>query len=401
MYNRAQLSVLKSRMAEPRRTIHVVMGPRQVGKSTMIDQFVEKATVPYSLFSADGVGKTNTDWISEKWHEVRTRMMLYNETEHILIIDEIQKIIGWSEIVKKEWDKDTREKRNLKVILLGSSRLLIQKGLEESLEGRYEVLKMGYWEWEEMREAFGFTMEQFIYFGGFPGLAPYINDEDRWRKMMEDSIITPILNHDILDIEEIRNPSLLRQVFELGSIYSAQEISLTKMQGVVNSGTVPTISSYLRILDETMLIKPLQKYDNSAIKTKNSIPKLQAYNNAFRNSYCQHTFEEALMNKTEWGRQVESAVGAYLAGRAILDGFELLFWRDEKKNECDYVLKKGECLIAIEVKSGHADNIDGYHAFMKKFEKNIVNSFIVGPEGLPLEDFFRLNIPSLFRTSLK
>ena len=401
MYNRAQLSVLKSRMAEPRRTIHVVMGPRQVGKSTMIDQFVEKATVPYSLFSADGVGKTNTDWISEKWHEVRTRMMLYNETEHILIIDEIQKIVGWSEIVKKEWDQDTREKRNLKVILLGSSRLLIQKGLEESLDGRYEALKMGYWEWEEMRDAFGFTMEQFIYFGGFPGLAPYINDEDRWRKMMEDSIISPILNHDILDNEEIRNPPLLRQVFELGSIYSAQEISLTKMQGVVNSGTVPTISSYLRILDETMLIKPLQKYDNSAIKTKNSIPKLQAYNNAFRNSYCQQTFEEALMNKTEWGRQVESAVGAYLAGRAILDGFELLFWRDEKKNECDYVLKKGECLIAIEVKSGHADNIDGYHAFMKKFEKNIVNSFIVGPEGLPLEDFFRLNIPSLFRTSLK
>ena len=401
MYNRAQLSVLKSRMAEPRRTIHVVMGPRQVGKSTMIDRFVEKATVPYSLFSADGVGKTNTAWISEKWHEVRTRMMLYNETEHILIIDEIQKIVGWSEIVKKEWDQDTREKRNLKVILLGSSRLLIQKGLEESLEGRYEALKMGYWEWEEMRDAFGFTMVQFIYCGGFPGLAPYINDEDRWRKMMEDSIISPILNHDILDNEEIRNPPLLRQVFELGSIYSAQEISLTKMQGVVNSGTVPTISSYLRILDETMLIKPLQKYDNSAIKTKNSIPKLQAYNNAFRNSYCQHTFEEALMNKTEWGRQVESAVGAYLAGRAILDGFELLFWRDEKKNECDYVLKKGECLIAIEVKSGHADNIDGYHAFMKKFEKNIVNSFIVGPEGLPLEDFFRLNIPSLFRTSLK
>ena len=151
-------------MAESRRTIHVVMGPRQVGKSTMIDQFVEHTSVPYSLFSADGVGKTNTDWISEKWYEVRTKMMLYGENEHILIIDEIQKIAGWSETVKKEWDQDTRDKRNLKVILLGSSRLLIQKGLEESLEGRYETLKMGYWEWEEMREAFGFTMEQFIYF---------------------------------------------------------------------------------------------------------------------------------------------------------------------------------------------------------------------------------------------
>ena len=400
MYKRAQLSVLESRMAESRRTIHVVMGPRQVGKSTMIDQFVEHTSDPYSLFSADGVGKTNTDWISEKWYEVRTKMMLYGENEHILIIDEIQKIAGWSETVKKEWDQDTRDKRNLKVILLGSSRLLIQKGLEESLEGRYETLKMGYWEWEEMREAFGFTMEQFIYFGGFPGLAPYINDEDRWRKMMEDSIISPILNRDILDIEEIRNPSLLRQVFEIGSMYSSQEISLNKMQGVVNSGTVPTISSYLRILDETMLVKPLYKYDNSTIKTRNSVPKMQAYNNAFRNSYCQHTFEEAVMNKVEWGRQVESAVGAYLAGRSVFDGFQLLFWRDEKKNECDYVLKKGESLIAIEVKSGHADNIEGYLAFKNRFGRNIVNSFIVGPEGLPLEDFFKLNIPSFFRKSL-
>ena len=400
MYRRAQLSILETRMAEPRRTIQVIMGPRQVGKSTMISQFVELTSIPCSLFSADSVGKTNTEWISEKWHETRIRMMLNNEPEHLLIIDEIQKIAGWSEIVKKEWDLDTREKRNLKVILLGSSRLLIQKGLEESLTGRFETLKMGYWEWNEMRDAFGISMEQFIYFGGFPGLAPYINDEDRWRRIMEDAIISPILNHDILDIEEIRNPSLLRQVFETGSIYSAQELSLTKMQGVVNSGTVPTISSYLKILDETMLIKPIQKYDNSAIKTKNSIPKMQAYNNAFRNCYCQHTFEEALLNKTEWGRQVESAVGAYLAGRAVLDGFQLLYWRDEKKNECDYVLKKGERLIAIEVKSGHAGNIDGYLAFRKKFEKDIVNSFIVGPEGLPVEDFFRINIPSLFRMTL-
>ena len=400
MYQRAQLSILKTRMAEPRRTIQVIMGPRQVGKSTLISQFVEQADVPYSLFSADGVGKTDTEWISEKWYEARIKMMLDNETERILISDEIQKIAGWSEIVKKEWDQDTREKRNLKVILLGSSRILIQKGLEESLEGRFETIKMGYWEWNEMRDAFGFSIEQFIYFGGFPGLASYINDEDRWHKLMEESIISPILNHDILDIEEIRSPSLLRQVFEIGSIYSAQELSLTKMQGVLNSGTVPTISSYLKILDETMLIKPVQKYNSSAIKTKTSIPKMQVYNNAFRNSYCLHTFEEALRNKTEWGRQVESAVGAFLAGRSILDNFQLLFWRDEKKNECDYVLKKGERLIGIEVKSSHADKIDGYLAFRNKFENEIVNSFIVGPEGLALEDFFRINISELFRKPL-
>lgn len=400
MYERQHLQVLKSRMTEPRRTIQVIMGPRQVGKSTMVGQFIEQAGAPCSLFSADGVGKNNAEWISERWHEARTVMMLNKEQERILIIDEIQKITGWSDVVKKEWDQDTRDKRNLKVILLGSSRLLIQKGLEETLAGRFEIIKMGYWEWPEMQQAFGFTMEEFVYFGGFPGLAPYVKDEDRWRDMMEDSIINPILTRDILEVEEIRNPALLRQVFEVASIYSAHELSMTKMQGVINSGTVPTIGSYLRILDETMLVKPMFKYEPSAVGTRNSVPKLQTYNNAFRNRWCEHTFKEALMNKTEWGRQVESAVGAFLLGRSTTDKFDVLYWRNDKKKECDYVLKKGERLIAIEAKSGSAKNDSGYQEFKDKYRDRIINSFIVGPEGLPLEDFFKLDFKELFKHPL-
>jgi archaeal ATPase family protein len=373
------------------------MGPRQVGKSTVVGQFVEQSDVPCSLFSADGVGKNNAEWISEKWHEARILMALNAETERILIIDEVQKILDWSEKVKMEWDRDTREKRNLKVILLGSSRLLIQKGLKESLEGRFETLKMGYWEWQEMQEAFGMTMEQFIYFGGFPGLASYIEDESRWRAMMEDSIISPILNKDILEVEEIRNPALLSQLFELGSVYSAQELSLTKMQGLINSGTVPTIGNYLRLMDETMLVKPLQKFELSAVKQKNSVPKLQTYNNAFRNRYCQHTFREALLNRTEWGRQVESAVGAFLAGRSVTDDFELLYWRDTQKHECDFVLKRGERLVAIEIKSGAADDVKGFYEFRNRYDKYIAQALIVGPEGFPLNDFFNMNLSLLWR----
>ena len=309
----------------------------------------------------------------------------------------MQKIDDWSEQVKKEWDEDTRTKRNLKVILLGSSRVLLQKGLNESLEGRFEPIKMGYWEWNEMRDAFAFTMQQYIYFGGFPGLAPDIHDEDRWRSLMEDTIITPILTRDILEIEEIRNPALLRQVFELACTQSARELSLTKMQGTMNSGTVPTIKNYLNVLDQTMTVKPLQKYAPSVIKEKNSVPKMQVYNSAFRNRYGQFTFEEAVTNPTEWGRQVESAVGAHLANRSQLDGFDLLYWRDEHKKECDYVLKKGQALVAIEVKSSSADDISGFEKFKQLYSEYITSAFIVGPEGLPLEDFFSLDIKQLFR----
>ena len=99
----------------------------------------------------------------------------------------------------------------------------------------------------------------------------------------------------------------------------------------------------------------------------------------------------------EWGRQVESAVGAHLANRSVLDNFELLYWRNDKKQECDYVLKKGQALVAIEVKSSRADNISGFEKFKELYSDRISSSLIVGQEGLPMEDFFSLDLNALFK----
>lgn len=397
MYQRRHLNILTSRMAEPRRRMQIVMGPRQVGKSTLVGQFTEGISVPFDFFAADGVNRFDSSWIPNKWQQVRMRMDIHSEQEHILIIDEVQKIRGWSEQVKKEWDEDSRSHRNLKVILLGSSRLLLQKGLEESLEGRFETIKMGYWDWQEMHEAFGFSMDEYVYFGGFPGLAPDIQDEDRWRNLMEDSIISPILTRDILEIEEIRNPALLRQVFELACIESAKELSLTKMQGTMNSGTVPTIKNYLDILNKSMIVQPLQNYSPSRVKEKQSVPKMQVFNNAFRNRFGTFSFDEARVDPAEWGRLVESAVGAHLANRAMTDDYELFYWRNERRQECDYVLRKGQALVAIEVKSGSVDKTVGFEKFKERFADKVTAAFIVGPHALPLDDFFIMDLKSLFK----
>lgn len=397
MYQRRHLNILTSRMAEPRRRMQIVMGPRQVGKSTLVGQFTEATSVPFDFFAADSVNRFDTSWIPNKWQQARMRMDIHSEQEHILVIDEVQKIKGWSEQVKKEWDEDSRNHRNLKVILLGSSRLLLQKGLEESLEGRFETIKMGYWDWQEMHEAFGFSMDEYVYFGGFPGLAPDIQDEDRWRNLMEDSIISPILTRDILEIEEIRNPALLRQVFELACIESAKELSLTKMQGTMNSGTVPTIKNYLDILNKSMIVQPLQNYSPSRVKEKQSVPKMQVFNNAFRNRFGTFSFDEARVDPAEWGRLVESAVGAHLANRAMTDDYELFYWRNERRQECDYVLRKGQALVAIEVKSGSVDKTVGFEKFKEQFADKVTAAFIVGPHALPLDDFFIMDLKSLFK----
>lgn len=397
MYQRQHLNILTSRMAEPRRRMQIVMGPRQVGKSTLVGQFTEATSVPFDFFAADSVNRFDTSWIPNKWQQARMRMDIHSEQEHILVIDEVQKIKGWSEQVKKEWDEDSRNHRNLKVILLGSSRLLLQKGLEESLEGRFETIKMGYWDWQEMHEAFGFSMDEYVYFGGFPGLAPDIQDEGRWRNLMEDSIISPILTRDILEIEEIRNPALLRQVFELACIESAKELSLTKMQGTMNCGTVPTIKNYLDILNKSMIVQPLQNYSPSRVKEKQSVPKMQVFNNAFRNRFGTFSFDEARVDPAEWGRLVESAVGAHLANRAMTDDYELFYWRNERRQECDYVLRKGQALVAIEVKSGSVDKTVGFEKFKEQFADIVTAAFIVGPHALPLEDFFIMDLKSLFK----
>lgn len=400
MYQRQHLNILTSRMAEPRRRMQIVMGPRQVGKSTLVGQFTEATSVPFDFFAADSANRFDTSWIPNKWQQARMRMDIHSEQEHILVIDEVQKIKGWSEQVKKEWDEDSRNHRNLKVILLGSSRLLLQKGLEESLEGRFETIKMGYWDWQEMHEAFGFSMDEYVYFGGFPGLAPDIQDEDRWRNLMEDSIISPILTRDILEIEEIRNPALLRQVFELACIESAKELSLTKMQGTMNSGTVPTIKNYLDILNKSMTVQPLQNYSASRIKEKLSVPKMQVFNNAFRNRFGSFSFDEARVDPAEWGRQIESAVGAHLANRSMMDDYELFYWRNERRQGCDYVLRKGQALVAIEVKSGSVDKTVGFEKFKEQFADKVTAAFIVGPQALPLEDFFIMDLKSLFKKKL-
>lgn len=397
MYERKQLKTLKDRMSEPRRRMQILMGPRQVGKSTLVSQFTDSTDIPFDSFSADSVNPFDSAWISVCWQQARMRMDINSETEHILVIDEIQKIHGWSEQVKKEWDEDTRMHRNLKVILLGSSRLLIQRGLEESLSGRFETIKLCYWTWPEMRDAFGFTMDEYVYFGGFPGLAPDIHDEDRWRNLVEDSIISPVLTRDILEIEEIRNPALLRQVFELACTESAKELSLTKMQGTMNSGSVPTIKNYLDILSKSMTVQPLLKYSPSPVREKQSVPKMQVFNNGFRNRYGTFSFEEARADASEWGRQVESAVGAHLANRSVTDDFELYYWRNDKKQECDYVLRRGQALVAIEVKSGAADNTSGFEKFRELYADRIASAFVVGPQALPLEEFFSMDLKSLFK----
>ena len=392
-YVRNQYNTLKVRIEEPRKFIQVIAGPRQVGKTTLINQVLRQIGFAYAMEVADGVDAKDTDWIRRVWDSARTAMLFRKEKEYLLVIDEIQKIANWSEAVKKEWDEDTRKGVNLKVVLLGSSRLLLKKGLTESLAGRYELIRLGHWSYQEMQDAFGFTLDEYIYFGGYPGPAHLIRDERRWKKYVKDSLVAPAIEKDVIMTSNIYKPALMKRLFELGCGYSAEVLSLTKLIGQLqDAGNVTTLAGYLEILNQCSLLAALQKYARDDARKYNSIPKYQVYNNALMTAYKGRTFEKDRIDPKVWGRWVESAVGAYLLGMAGELGYQLYYWR-EGDDEVDFIIANDGESIAIEVKSGRRGMNSGLPKFVKAFHPK--HSFVVGTSGVPLEDFLSCDLDAL------
>lgn len=382
-YRRSHAAQLLVRLTEPRRHLQVVAGPRQVGKTTLVHQVVQGASLPWHWASADEPALRGLPWLDQQWQAGR---LLATGRGAVLVLDEIQKIGGWSEAVKRLWDQDTRTGVALKVVLLGSSPLLVARGLTESLAGRFELLHLPHWSLVEMREAFGWTDEQFVFHGGYPGAAPLIADHRRWARYVMDSLVETSISRDVLLMTRIDKPALLRRLFELACSYSGQVLSYTKMLGPLQeAGNTTTLAHYLDLLAGAGMVCGLPKYAGDAARSRASIPKLQVFNTALMTAPSGLTLDEARRAPELWGRLVESAVGAHLANAAACGECELFYWR-ERSREVDFVVRRGRRLVAIEVKSGRAPQVmPGVSAFSAAFRP--AQCLLVGGDGIPVGEF--------------
>lgn len=393
-YQRPHYQTIITRLTEPRRFIQVIMGPRQVGKTTLTHQVIHSLDLPSHLATADSIPAGNTSWLEQQWEVARTRMGHMGAREFLLVIDEIQKIDNWSATVKQLWDSDTAAGRNLKVVLLGSSRLLLQKGLTESLAGRFETIYMGHWSFSETEKAFGWNPQQHAWFGGYPGSAPLIGDEERWKAYVKNALIETSISKDILMLTRVDKPALMKQLFELGCAYSGQILSFNKMLGqLTDAGNTTTLSHYLELLNTAGLLGGIEKYSKNEIRKRSSSPKFQVHNTALISAQSQLGFNEVLQRTDEWGRIVESAVGAHLLNHSITANFSLYYWR-ERNEEVDFIIEKKGSVIAIEVKSGEGKSNKGLSAFQKQFDPKKV--LLVGNSGIPWQEFLRIDPVSLF-----
>lgn len=386
VFQRDYAAVLATRLGEPRRFLHVVAGPRQVGKTTLVQQVLAQIDRPSIFVSADEPALRDSAWLAAQWARARLVAKDAGKRGAVLALDEVQKIPGWSESVKRLWDEDTRTRVPLRVVLLGSAPLLVQRGLAESLAGRFEILHLPHWSFAEMRAAFGCSLEQYIYFGGYPGAAPLMDDPLRWRRYLLDALVETTISRDVLLLTRVDKPALLRRLFELGCRYSGQVLSYTKMLGQLHdAGNTTTLAHYLELLAGAGMLTGLPKFAGATVRSRGSSPKLQVLNTALLTAQSGLTPAEARADGEFWGRLTESAVGSHLANAAACGVCELFYWRDGNR-EVDFVLRAGRRLVAIEVKSGRAPLAhSGLAAFSEAFKPK--RCLLVGGDGIPLDEF--------------
>lgn len=398
-FRRPQVEELVDRLAEPRRFLQVVSGPRQVGKTTAARQAAREAAQrsgrPFRYASADQPTLRATSWIEQQWEAARilAARPAPSSPDHagaLLVLDEVQKVEGWSEAVKRLWDEDTRSGLPLRVLVLGSAPLLVGRGLTESLAGRFEIVRFPHWSYPEMREAFGFSLDEFLCFGGYPGAAVLRRRPERWAAYLRDAIVEPVLSRDVLLLTRVDKPALLRRLLRLGCEFSGQIVSYTKMLGQLqDAGNTTTLAHYLDLLSGAGLLTGLQKYAGNALRRRGSSPKLQVLSTALMTAPAATTPRRLAADPEFRGRLVESAVGAHLVAAAATGALEVFYWR-ERDREVDFVVRRGDSLTAIEVKSGRSPGaLPGLAAFRRAFDSAARSPrlLLVGGDGIPLGTF--------------
>lgn len=379
---------LKALRSFPCPFIQVFVGPRQVGKTTAAQQILKQINdqnIDGKIVTADGPHIDHA--YLETWLKVAINKA--SKAPYLLVIDEIHKVKDWSEVIKIFWDQRNRKQLPLNLLILGSSQIMLDAGVSESLAGRIEKHYFTHWSYSEIKEAFNISVDDYIYWGGYPGAYQIIDDEIRWKQYIRSSLIDSILMNDIMTLKNIAKPALMKNCFELACLYSGKELSFNKMLGQLQDvGNITTLSNYLYVLEQGSLVCGLYKYSASLVRQRKSSPKFQVFNNAFLSALSSQSKDKVMSTPDIWGRWVESAVGTHLLSVCQNSQYELTYWRRDNV-EIDFILYDNKNIWLIEVKSGKKKKYkaNGFKVFQREFGCSAI-SIIVGSGGMELIDFF-------------
>jgi predicted AAA+ superfamily ATPase len=360
---------LLRRLGEPAPgAIQLLVGPRQVGKTTLLLEIADVMGDEVAYVAMDGPDAHLPGHWERVWHEAAARAARVGKG--VLILDEVQALHGWSARLKSEWDRVRRMRTPLHVVVSGSSALRLGSGSKESLAGRFERLELGHWSAADLARTFRMKREEAIdecvLSGAFPGAMAFRDDARRRAAYVRDSIVEPAIGRDLLALEPVRRPALLRQVFFVALSHAAQIVSLQKLRlALADAGALETIAHYLQLLDAAWLVTPLAKHSERELRRRAAPPKLVVRNQAFL-ATLQGGAPDPERDATRFGQWVENAVLAH----ALNQGQQVRYWREEPL-DVDGVVDGSWGRWAIEVKTGSFTERDlrGLLEFCRRFPK--------------------------------
>ena len=380
-------------VAEHPAVIQALVGPRQVGKTTVARQLMARIATPSVYASADSPLPPGPEWIETHWRQAEVKATAA-DAPVLLVLDEVQKVRGWSETLKRLWDSNVDGGQPVRLLILGSSSLLLQAGLSESMSGRFFLHRCPHWSFSECRDAFGWSLDEWIFFGGYPGGAKFRDEEESWKQYVTDSLIETVLARDVLQMQRVAKPALLRHLFLLAASYPSQILSYNKMLGQLqDAGNTTTLAHYLRLLETAFLVSGLEVYSKGQVRKRASSPKLILWNNALVSALDTASFSDIQIDTSRRGRLVENAVGSHLLNGLSPTAYGVSHWR-KGGEEVDFVVERGRTVWAVEVKSGRGNRSTGLRRFKEHYPE--CRTLVVGAEGMPLKTFFETPPSILF-----
>ena len=389
MFNRDQVQAVLEGLMQDLPVFQVITGPRQVGKTTAAKQVMEQFPHESIYATADAPMPVAADWLEGQWRLAVQKSRVSGDPI-LLVLDEVQKVPNWSESIKYLWDQRLVDVR---LLILGSSALLIQQGLTESLAGRFFLTRFTHWSYSECAAAFGWSLDEWFYYGGYPGGNVFKRDDFQWKQYISNALVETVISKDVLQMHPITKPALMHNLFGLAATFPSQIFSYNKMLGQLQeAGNTTTLAHYLRVLGQAYLVSGLELFSMGQIRKRGSSPKLILWNNALINGLSLKSYEQTLIDPVWWGRVVENAVGAHLLNALAPFPVSLTYWR-KGSSEVDFVVQSGDKVVALEIKSGRRGKVSGLEAFKREYKKS--RTMIIGGNGIPLQEFFTLPLKEL------
>ncbi|MGC4128162.1 MAG: ATP-binding protein [Bergeyella sp.] len=333
----------------------VIIGARQVGKTTLISNLVENKN---TLFLSGDNPQTRLNFANADFNFLKNTV----ENHDVIVIDEAQRIENIGISVKMLIDA----KLDKQFILTGSSSLELGDTLNEPLTGRKWVHLMFPLSWKEVREHYGFAeatsrLEEFLLYGMYPEVVT----ESRKQKILL-QLSGSYLYKDILELVNIKKPDLLLKLLNALALQVGNEVSYNELSKILAVDRM-TVVNYIDLLEKAFVIFRLYPFSTNQRNEITSKPKIYFYDNGIRNAVIGQF--NPLKNRQDTGALFENFIISEKIKRLSYDGFygKTHFWRNTQKAEIDFLEIIEDEISVYEIKYSPKKKVIFTKSFTEKY----------------------------------